>query len=197
MRDETWLRTVRKAGHIQRSHTEITLIPDPVSKHSHGVATILLYLYDELDMPSAQVLIAALLHDISELVTGDIPAVTKWNFPDIKDAAHEASEKFEQEFHLLVELTDFEQWILKWADMLEFYMHCEDELQAGNKHMSTPYENINKAINDKYYSETELQNMTDWQEIVLRKIPKITSPRLVSLIKTGSVFSKFGVEQDG
>lgn len=76
MNDLTKLSNTLNAGRVRRWHTKPTLSQN-VAEHSFGAAVIAIYLLLENDNPAdfnLGVIIGALLHDASELFTGDIPA---------------------------------------------------------------------------------------------------------------------------
>ena len=59
---------------VLRYHTVQTLQRETVGHHSHGVACLVLLLDPQA---SARLLRAALLHDLAEQCTGDIPSAAK------------------------------------------------------------------------------------------------------------------------
>lgn len=65
------LKTVPRTGWAQRG----VAAPESVAAHSHGVALIALYLLDVVDevCDRATVLAMAVLHDLPEAITGDMP----------------------------------------------------------------------------------------------------------------------------
>ena len=122
-----------------------------IQEHSHMVAVLAhalaviqnKYFGGQVD-PGA-VAVAALYHDASEIITGDMPTPIKYDNPEIK-AAYKAVESVAEQ-KLLSMLPDdlrgeFEDIItspdpdvhalVKAADKLSAYLKCVEELKAGN-----------------------------------------------------------------
>lgn len=88
---------------------------------------------------------AALYHDMSEILTGDLPTPVKYYNSDIKNAykrIEKAAEKImldllpediEDEYKDLLALTSEEKAIVKSADKICAYIKCLDELSSGNR----------------------------------------------------------------
>ena len=123
-----------------------------IQEHSHQVAVLAhalaLIRRDILKLPCPdpdRCAVAALYHDASEILTGDMPTPIKYYNPDIK-AAYKQVERVAGERLLqmlpaeLVEcytplvLEDDEQiaTIVKAADKLSAYIKCVEEQKAGN-----------------------------------------------------------------
>ena len=123
-----------------------------IQEHSHQVAVLAhalaLIRRDILKLPCPdpdRCAVAALYHDASEILTGDMPTPIKYYNPDIK-AAYKQVERIAGERLLqmlpaeLVEcytplvLEDDEQisCIVKAADKLSAYIKCVEEQKAGN-----------------------------------------------------------------
>jgi 5'-deoxynucleotidase len=133
MRDMT---TLYDAGCVQRFHTLRTIQQHSIAHHTWGVCLILL----QITTPSAQLLAAAMYHDLAEAVTGDIPAPVKWAYPKLDSALREVEEEFDRYHSLIVDLNDDELECLKWADMLELIMFCRSEMRMGNSLMREVYD---------------------------------------------------------
>ena len=67
---------------------------------------------------------AALYHDVPELILGDIPATAKWDYPELHQAFERAEKKVMDDLGLNFVLTAEEKNRLKMADMLELIMYC-------------------------------------------------------------------------
>lgn len=116
----------RAGGAVQRCHTCRHLGSYSNAEHSWGVAMLILQLYPE----RAELLKYALIHDIPEGVTGDVPATVK------KDGVDEHA--FD-DFILscwalpqLKELTSEERHILKSCDKLELWLWVREQGMQGN-----------------------------------------------------------------
>jgi len=103
----------------------------------------------------------ALFHDITEVLTGDLPTPVKYFNHDIKTIYGQievvAAEKLKK--HLSKDLqddytvyldkahlTDDERKLLKIADKLCAYIKCIHELNAGNKEFHSPYCRIQSEL---------------------------------------------------
>lgn len=125
----TSLSAVRAGGDVKRFHTMTMLREHLVSSHSWGVAVILC---DIIPTPSVALLKAALYHDVAEHVTGDISAVTKWRFPEFSAVVSGIEQQVEKELGIDVQLTEEEQSMLKFADMVDLVLCCAQECSLGN-----------------------------------------------------------------
>lgn len=123
---ETILR-YRNGNMVKRYHTVDLLVPETVGHHSANVALLCLAIDPEA---SANLLKAALLHDLGEQYTGDIPAQAKWQSPDLAKAAKELEDRLNLD--PIPSLTKHEQKVLKQADALDCFFKMREELRKGN-----------------------------------------------------------------
>ena len=123
-----------------------------IQEHSHQVAVLAhalaLIRRDILELPGPdpdKCAVAALYHDASEILTGDLPTPIKYYNPDIKDAYKQveriAGERLLQMLpeqlrasyeHLVLEDDAQVTPIVKAADKLSAYIKCVEEQKAGN-----------------------------------------------------------------
>lgn len=123
-----------------------------ISEHSHQVAVLAhalaLIRRDILHLPSPdpdRCAVAALYHDASEILTGDLPTPIKYYNPDIKDAYKQVEriagkrllEMLPRELrasyeHLVLEDDESLNPIVKAADKLAAHIKCLEEQKAGN-----------------------------------------------------------------
>ncbi len=128
-------------------------IPENVQEHSHMVAVIAHALgvvrRDVLGKPCDPnaLAAAALFHDASEILTGDLPTPIKYHSDEISGAYHEveriAAEKLInmlpvelREAYIPVlqeEVDDVTHKLVKAADRLSAYIKCIEERKAGNR----------------------------------------------------------------
>lgn len=112
--------------------------------------------------------VAALYHDASEILTGDLPTPVKYFNPEIK-AAYKQVERVSGE-KLLSMLPEtlrpsYERLILedeqelvpivKAADKLSAYIKCIEELKAGNQEFDSAQRQTLKALEDMQLPELE------------------------------------------
>lgn len=135
---------LRAAGHTRRCHIKQTIGHQTVAEHSYNVAMLCWRLHDR--EPSAELLKAALFHDLAETVTGDIPAPVKWHSPAIKAELEKVEAIFDKIFHLEVSLSPTEELILKWADSLELMWYCVDQIRLGNQNVEDIWRNIDRFL---------------------------------------------------
>ena len=136
-----------------------------IQEHSHQVAVLAHALaviqnrfYGGQIDPGA-VAVAALYHDASEILTGDMPTPIKYDNPDIKAAYKQVEAMAEQkllsmlpeelrcDFDEAVTIPDPEvHAIVKAADKLSAYIKCVEELKAGNTEFKKAKEQTYAAL---------------------------------------------------
>lgn len=126
--------TVYHSGEVRRFHTMRVVYPISIGEHSWGVALILLWLYTP-SSPSAALLHAAILHDVPESATGDIPGHVKWNYPDLAEALAEIERVFHVAHGTETGLSQSETAVLRFADLAELVCYSLTEMQMGNRRM--------------------------------------------------------------
>lgn len=101
---------------------------------------------------------AALYHDMSEILTGDLPTPVKYYNTDIKTAYKKIErvaenimldllpEEVRGEYSALLDLTAEEKAIVKAADKICAYIKCLDELSAGNKEFTAAERTIRASL---------------------------------------------------
>ncbi len=123
-----------------------------IQEHSHQVAVLAhalaLIRRDVLGLDGPdpdKCAVAALYHDASEILTGDLPTPIKYYNPDIKDAYKQVeriagkrllqmlpAELVESYEHLVLEDDASTAPVVKAADKLSAYIKCIEEQKAGN-----------------------------------------------------------------
>lgn len=125
---------VRNALLVRRYHQHPTHEIDTVGKHSAGVA-----LFAQMIDPqcSKEVLLAALVHDLGEFITGDIPAPSKRNMSrDMRDVLDDMELEAIEEAGFDTELlSDDEVRLLKICDYCDGLSFCIEEVRRGNRAM--------------------------------------------------------------
>lgn len=136
-----------------------------IQEHSHQVAVLAHALaviqnrfYGGQIDPGA-VAVAALYHDASEILTGDMPTPIKYDNPDIQAAYKQVEAVAEQkllsmlpeelrcDFDEAVTIPDPEiHAIVKAADKLSAYIKCVEELKAGNTEFKKAKEQTYAAL---------------------------------------------------
>lgn len=120
-----------RLGHAtSRYHNCHRLRTETVGHHSAGVAALCLYLRPNC---SAALLTRAIMHDVPEGYTGDVPAPVKWDHEGIADGLAEVETAVIREWAIPhPHLTAEEETVLKLADMLDLVMSCIEEVRMGN-----------------------------------------------------------------
>ena len=124
--------------------------PENIQEHSHQVAVLAHALaviqnqYFGGSVDPGRVAVAALYHDASEILTGDMPTPIKYDNPAIrrgyKDVEAVAEEKllhmlpeeFRTVYAPLLRPDGETEQLVKAADKLSAYIKCVEELKAGN-----------------------------------------------------------------
>lgn len=76
------IQDILDAGRVRRFHTVPSQPHQTVAEHSWGVVMILTYIYPGA---TAATIRYAMVHDLGESATGDIPAHAKWRTPALVD----------------------------------------------------------------------------------------------------------------
>lgn len=122
------------SGGIMRFHACPKMRKQRLSDHMWKVALIAQYLLPKI---SKDALLYALTHDSIELVTGDIPATLKWEFPEIKDVLKGIESKYSSAPSTVSEL---EKLAIKLADFIDGMLFCYDSYNDGCKEAKTIFD---------------------------------------------------------
>ena len=136
---------------IQRWALMRNTAPENVQEHSHQAAVLahaLAVIRNEKfggHTDPGAVAAAALYHDASEILTGDMPTPIKYDNPAIRNADKDVEAVAEQKLlgmlpeelqkvyaPLLTEVPAETRELVKAADKLSAYIKCVEELKAGN-----------------------------------------------------------------
>ncbi len=153
------MRYINRWGLMRNTQSE------NIQEHSHQVAVLAhalaiiqnRYFGGQVD-PGA-VAVAALYHDASEILTGDLPTPIKYDNPEIQMAYKGVEAMAEQkllsmlpeelqgEFAPILTMPDPEiQGLVKGADKLSAYLKCVDEVKAGNSEFKKAKEQTYAAL---------------------------------------------------
>ncbi len=119
---------IRAGGAVRRYHTRTTIGHQTVAEHSWGVAAILLHICE----PSAELLRAALYHDVAEYDTGDVPAQAKRSSLTLAASLSELERDIEASLQIAPACTLEELKLLQIADLLELLWYCLEQRKLGN-----------------------------------------------------------------
>lgn len=156
------LRWIKRWGLKRNAHEE------NVMEHSWEVSVIAHTLaliknrYFEGNLDANAIAAAALYHDITEVITGDLPTPIKYHSEEINSAYKQIEKQAEKELlNLLPEKLrgDFQDLIqhdrmseehlriIKAADKISAYLKCQAELKAGNTEFELAAQQLAATIN--------------------------------------------------
>ena len=153
-----------RSKNINRWGMMRNMFPENLSTHSWetAVLTHALALIGNREFSKSynveKLVLFALYHDVSEILTGDLPTPVKYYNEDIKTAykniEQKAEEKilsllrddFKTEFKQLQSLDENEHKIVKSADKLCAYIKCLDELSVSNREFSVAEKSIKESL---------------------------------------------------
>ncbi|WP_020484203.1 5'-deoxynucleotidase [Methylomonas sp. MK1] len=157
------LRWIKRWGLKRNAHEE------NVMEHSWEVAVIAHTLaliknrYFAGQVDANAVATAALYHDVTEVITGDLPTPIKYHSPAILGAYKQIEQQAETELLNLLpdalredfrsfiqheNLPDAHQQIIKAADKISAYLKCQAELKAGNTEFEMAAAQLAKNIHE-------------------------------------------------
>ncbi len=145
-----------------------------IAEHSHQVAvlahSLALIRRDilGLDADPERCATAALYHDASEILTGDLPTPIKYYNPEIKTAYKQVErvsgekllkmlpEELREEMAPFIYETDESSHdIVKAADKLSAHIKCIEELKAGNLEYESAAVQTKKALDEMHLPELD------------------------------------------
>jgi 5'-deoxynucleotidase len=154
---------------IKRWGLKRNALDENVMEHSWEVAVIAHTLaliknrYFEGQVDANAIATAALYHDITEVITGDLPTPIKYHSTAImhayKQIEHQAElellqllpEALQADFQPLIQhenLPNEHQQIIKAADKISAYLKCQAELKAGNTEFELAAQQLAKNIHE-------------------------------------------------
>ncbi len=147
-----------------------------VAEHSYHVAVLthaLCTIANEIfgrSIPTDQIVTMALFHDVTEVITGDIPTPVKHHnhnilrhFRELEDHAAERltsmiPDPLRKVYEPLItgkrEMTLHRRYV-KAADLLDAYLKCSSELSAGNREFSVAKRQIEQSLAELKMEEVE------------------------------------------
>lgn len=139
--------------------------PENIQEHSHQVAVlahalaVLQNRYFGGHLDPGRVAVAALYHDATEIITGDMPTPIKYFNDTLRDSYKEVEavaadrllamlpQELRGEYEPLLKEQDPEiRAVVKAADKLSAYLKCVEELKAGNSEFKKAREQTYAAL---------------------------------------------------
>ena len=162
------MRFINRWALMRNSYTE------NIQEHSHQVAVLAHALavigneYFGQQTDAGQVAVAALYHDASEILTGDLPTPIKYYNPAIRDAYKQVESiacdklvrmlppELQPAYDEILQPVDprVEQ-LVKAADKLSAHIKCIEELKAGNQEFESAAEQTRKALDEMHSPELD------------------------------------------
>jgi 5'-deoxynucleotidase len=162
------LRWIKRWGLKRNAHDENVMEHSwEVSVIAHTLALIKNRYYGG-NVDANAIAAAALYHDITEVITGDLPTPIKYHSEEISTAYKQIEKQAEKELLNLLpaELqADFQALIhhdhmpeehvriIKAADKISAYLKCQAELKAGNAEFEMAAEQLAKTIGESEQPE--------------------------------------------
>ena len=144
-----------------------------VAQIAHALALIKNRMFGgELD--ADRIASAALYHETSEVLTGDLPTPIKYYNPDIRRSYKEiekvANDKLismlpaelRGDYRELIEIDpeSYEHRLIKAADKISAYVKCIEEMRSGNKEFAKAEKTLKKEV-ESYYELEEVKYFCD------------------------------------
>ena len=170
---------------IQRWALMRNTSPENVQEHSHQVAVLahaLAVIRNEKfggQVDPGAVAVAALYHDASEILTGDMPTPIKYDNPAIQGAYRDVEKMAEKKllgmlpqelrevYAPILTVPDEEtRRLVKAADKLSAHIKCLEELKAGNLEFRQAAEQTRRALESydlpevRYFIDTFLESFS-------------------------------------
>lgn len=165
MKDYPFFATVSRMKYIERWALMRNSRPENLSEHSLEVALIAHALcmignirYG-MDLNGERAAVIALYHDVSEIITGDLPTPVKYFNPEIENAYRKVESVAVDELlkqlpedlrsaydDILHERDEELKKIVKAADKLSALIKCIEEESAGNSEFATAASSTRRSI---------------------------------------------------
>lgn len=166
--------------------------PENLSEHSletafltHALAIIGVTKFSKNYDPQ-KLATVAMYHDMSEVLTGDMPTPVKYYNEEIKNAYKQIEgaandtllSLLDDDFRgyyadLLNNLSDEEKRVIKSADKLSAHIKCLNELKAGNREFETASKSTRKLLEEN--CSDELRYFIDnYLEVFSKELDKVT-----------------------
>ena len=162
------MKYINRWGLMRNTKTE------NIAEHSLEVAIIAhalavignTYFGKELD--AEHIAMLGIMHDTTEIITGDLPTPIKYYAPEIRDASKkvenvaacqlisELPEEMQNAYEdILIENDDINWKYVKAADKMSAYIKCIEERNTGNTDFAKAEETIKKALDEMHMEEIE------------------------------------------
>ena len=161
--------------YIKRWQLMRSLRDENIMEHSQSVTVLahaLVTIHNEMfggNADVAKTVLYAAYHEVSEVMTGDLPTPIKYYNRDIRGAYKELERnaaakivntlppemKRSIEPFVLADENSVEYALVKAADRLAAYIKCMEEIRLGNKEFSKAKKSIEKDLRDRKMPEVD------------------------------------------
>lgn len=163
------LKLIRRWGLMRNT------VPENDMEHSmqtaliaHGLAALGKARYGRSVNPE-HVVTLALYHDVSEVITGDLPTPVKYKTPDIQDAYHSLEGHARDQLldmlpgdlkslftpYVKPDETTYEWQMVKAADRISAYLKCIEEEKMGNRDFAQAKATILSSLTRNEWPEVQ------------------------------------------
>lgn len=120
------------------------------------------------EVDAHRVAVAALFHDASEIITGDLPTPVKYGSEELKAAYKQVERSAEQqlvdllpedlagEYLSLIRYPKEFRLYIKAADKLSAIIKCIEEKNTGNRDFDVAYETLCQGVRDMHFKPADL-----------------------------------------
>ncbi len=162
------MKYINRWGLMRNTKTE------NIAEHSLEVAIIAHALavigntYFEKKLDVEHIAMLGVMHDTTEIITGDLPTPIKYYAPEIRDAykkvenvaANQLLSELPEEMrnsykNILIEENNTDWKYVKAADKMSAYIKCIEERKTGNKDFIKAEETIKKSLDDMKMEEVD------------------------------------------
>lgn len=155
------MRNVRTEN-VQEHSLQVAMV-------AHALALIRNKYFDG-DLDPNQVATIAMFHDVSEVITGDLPTPVKYSNPIIRDEYKKieklaeqklinmAPDEFREDYAQLIDHHHHSKdiaFVVKAADVICAYLKTLEELSAGNKEFEIAKKRLVKMLKDYHSKEVD------------------------------------------
>ncbi len=184
-REQAFFAMTDRSRYIQRWSLMRNAQAENIAEHSfqtaviaHGLAVIRRVRFPELtpQIDERDVVLKALYHDVSEVITGDMPTPVKYQDPELKEAYKRIEalaaedllsmlpEDLRPAYHdVVLENTESEtpyeqtcRLLVKAADRISAYLKCQVELSQGNQEFREAAETTLAKVRDMHMPEADM-----------------------------------------
>lgn len=162
------MKYINRWGLMRNTKTE------NIAEHSLEVAIIAHALavigntYFSKKLDAEHIAMLGVMHDTTEIITGDLPTPIKYYAPEIRDAykkvenvaANQLLSELPEEMrnsykNILIEENNTDWKYVKAADKMSAYIKCIEERKTGNKDFIKAEETIKKSLDDMKMEEVD------------------------------------------